>query len=227
MAKKPTHTDKHRRPTLAVPGPTIWLLAVTAMYGLCFVSPASAAPAPQTAPTPAPSADTHLPAITVSGIRYGAGSTQLPSTTYSLDRARFARGRRQVNLSESLGQVPGVLVQNRYDYAEGEQVSIRGFGATALFGVQGVRLIVDGIPATMPDGQGEPQIVDLPSAGRIDVLEGPFSALYGNAAGGVILVVQRRGPQTTSPPSRGFTPGVGAITATQHARTSMQSFATR
>lgn len=172
----------------------IWLVVIT-VYVFSCASPAYAVPAPHTATVTAPSAGTHLPAITVSGISYGAGSTQLPSTTYSLGRARFARGRRQVNLSESLGQVPGVLVQNRYDYAEGEQVSIRGFGATAPFGVQGVRLIVDGIPATMPDGQGEPQIIDLPSAGRIDVIEGPFSALYGNAAGGVILVHTRNGPR--------------------------------
>ncbi len=194
VANIPTNTGIHRRSMSAVNSPIIWIAAV-AVYGLCCASPAVAAPSPKTAPAPAASAGTYLPAITVSGIRYGAGSTQLPSTSYSLGRRRFARGRRQVNLSESLGQVPGVLVQNRYDYAEGEQVSIRGFGATAPFGVQGVRLIVDGIPATMPDGQGEPQIIDLPSAGRIDVIEGPFSALYGNAAGGVILVHTRNGPR--------------------------------
>ena len=211
VAKCPTHTNHHHRPTAAVSGPTLWF-ALLALYGLCCASPAAAAPAPRTAPAPAPSADTHLPAITVSGIRYGAGRTQLPSTTYTLDRHRFARGRRQVNLSESLGQVPGVLVQNRYDYAEGEQVSIRGFGATAPFGVEGVRLIVDGIPATMPDGQGEPQIIDLPSAGRIDVIEGPFSALYGNAAGGVILVHTRNGPEK---PTFGLRSWVGSFDSHQ------------
>jgi iron complex outermembrane recepter protein len=95
----------------------------------------------------------------------------------------------RVNLSESLGRVPGLVVQNRQNYAQDLQVSSRGFGARASFGVRGVRLIQDGIPLTMPDGQGQTGLFDLDGAERVEVLRGPFAALYGNSSGGVIQVV--------------------------------------
>lgn len=95
----------------------------------------------------------------------------------------------RVNLSESLGRVPGVVVQNRQNYAQDLQVSSRGFGARASFGVRGVRLIQDGIPLTMPDGQGQTGLFDLDGAQRVEVLRGPFAALYGNSSGGVIQIV--------------------------------------
>ena len=93
-----------------------------------------------------------------------------------------------MNLSEALDGVPGVLVRNRQNFAQDEQVSIRGFGARSTFGVRGVRLYTDGIPATMPDGSGQVSHFNLDSAQRIEVLRGPFSALYGNSSGGVIQV---------------------------------------
>jgi len=95
----------------------------------------------------------------------------------------------RVNLSESLGRVPGVVVQNRHNYAQDLQVSSRGFGARASFGVRGVRLMQDGIPLTMPDGQGQTGLFDLDGAQRVEVLRGPFAALYGNSSGGVIQIV--------------------------------------
>jgi iron complex outermembrane receptor protein len=94
----------------------------------------------------------------------------------------------QVNLSEALARVPGISVLNRQNYAQDLQLSIRGFGARSTFGIRGVRLIVDGIPATMPDGQGQASTIALSSAGRIEVLRGPMAQLYGNAAGGVVQV---------------------------------------
>ena len=84
-------------------------------------------------------------------------------------------------------------VQNRFNYAVGERLSIRGFGPRAQFGVRGIRILVDGIPATFPDGQSAIEHVDLPSIGRVEVLRGPGSAPYGNAAGGV-LTFQTRPP---------------------------------
>src|SRR6185369_4299323 len=90
----------------------------------------------------------------------------------------------QVNISESLGGVPGLLARDRQNYAQDVQISVRGFGARSTFGIRGVRLYVDGIPATLPDGQGQITNVDLGSTDRIEVLRGPFSALYGNSAGG-------------------------------------------
>lgn len=91
-------------------------------------------------------------------------------------------------LAEHLATVPGVLARNRQNYAQDEQISIRGFGTRATFGIRSVRLYVDGVPATMPDGQGQVSHFPLASAERIEVLRGPFSALYGNSAGGVIQV---------------------------------------
>jgi iron complex outermembrane receptor protein len=93
-----------------------------------------------------------------------------------------------VNLSEALGRVPGLTVSNRNNYAQDLQISSRGFGARAGFGVRGLRLYTDGIPATMPDGQGQVAHFDLAGASRIEVLRGPFSVLYGNSSGGVIAL---------------------------------------
>src|SRR5262245_17717249 len=105
-----------------------------------------------------------------------------------------------VNLSETLVRVPGIVALNRQNYAQDLQISSRGFGARSTFGVRGIRLYQDGIPATMPDGQGQTGSFSLFSTKRIEVLRGPFSTLYGNASGGVIAVYAEDGtpaPQAT------------------------------
>ncbi|MEQ0362925.1 TonB-dependent receptor PqqU [Klebsiella sp. JB_Kp035] len=109
------------------------------------------------------------------------------------DETRQAAPR--VNLSESLGAVPGLQVQNRQNYAQDLQLSIRGFGSRSTYGVRGLRIYVDGIPATMPDGQGQTSNIDIGSVDTIEVLRGPFSALYGNSSGGVINVTSQTGTQ--------------------------------
>ncbi|HBS5723189.1 TPA: TonB-dependent receptor [Klebsiella pneumoniae] len=101
----------------------------------------------------------------------------------------------RVNLSESLGAVPGLQVQNRQNFAQDLQLSIRGFGSRSTYGVRGLRIYVDGIPATMPDGQGQTSNIDIGSVDTIEVLRGPFSALYGNSSGGVINVTSQTGTQ--------------------------------
>lgn len=101
----------------------------------------------------------------------------------------------RVNLSESLGAVPGLQVQNRQNYAQDLQLSIRGFGSRSTYGVRGLRIYVDGIPATMPDSQGQTSNIDIGSVDTIEVLRGPFSALYGNSSGGVINVTSQTGTQ--------------------------------
>src|SRR5678815_85091 len=105
----------------------------------------------------------------------------------------------------SLGGVAGLLARDRQNYAQDVQISVRGFGARSTFGIRGVRLYVDGIPATLPDGQGQISNVDLGSADSIEVLRGPFSALYGNSSGGVIQVFSEEG---SGPPTVGAARGV-------------------
>jgi iron complex outermembrane receptor protein len=99
---------------------------------------------------------------------------------------QLRNGQLQVNLSEGWCAVPGVVALNRQNYAQDLQISIRGYGARSTFGVRGLRLYSDGIPATAPDGQGQVSHFDLSSADRMEVLRGPFSSLYGNSSGGVI-----------------------------------------
>ena len=111
-----------------------------------------------------------------------------PASITAVTRETIENAGPQVNLSEALRGVAGISVLNRQNYAQDLQLSIRGFGARSTFGIRGVRLIVDGIPATMPDGQGQASSIALSSAGRIEVLRGPLAQLYGNAAGGVVQV---------------------------------------
>jgi iron complex outermembrane receptor protein len=129
-----------------------------------------------------------LSTIVVTATRVAESSFDLPVSIDRVDRNAIANGQLQVNLSESLITVPGVSVQSRQNYAQDLQLSVRGFGARSSFGVRGLRLYSDGIPGTMPDGQGQFSQFDLGSADHIEVLRGPFSALYGNSSGGVIAV---------------------------------------
>ena len=129
---------------------------------------------------------TLLPTIVVTATRSGRDAFELPASVDRIDASTIASAGPRVNLSESLVRVPGISVLNRQNYAQDLQISSRGFGARSTFGVRGVRLYTDGIPATMPDGQGQAANFDLESAERLEVLRGPFSALYGNASGGVI-----------------------------------------
>jgi iron complex outermembrane recepter protein len=128
-----------------------------------------------------------LAPVTVTATRTEAAPFDVPAAVDVIDGDRVhGAGRPEVNLSESVGGVPGVTARDRQNYAQDLQLSVRGFGARSTFGVRGVRIYVDGIPATMPDGQGQLSHVDLASVERIEVLRGPFSALYGNSSGGVL-----------------------------------------
>src|SRR5712691_7894223 len=135
-------------------------------------------------------------AVVVTATRTPQPTLEVPAAVDRIYSDEIREGRPQVNLSESLGRVPGISVQNRQNYAQDLQISSRGFGSRSTFGVRGIRLIADGIPTTMPDGQGQAATFDLGSAERVEVLRGPFSALYGNSAGGVINVLTEDGPET-------------------------------
>jgi iron complex outermembrane receptor protein len=129
-----------------------------------------------------------LAAIVVTATRVAESRMDLPVSIDRVGQHAIRSGQLQVNLSESLITVPGVSVQSRQNYAQDLQLSVRGFGARSSFGVRGLRLYSDGIPGTMPDGQGQFSQFDLGSADHIEVLRGPFSALYGNSSGGVIAI---------------------------------------
>ncbi|MGM0826021.1 MAG: TonB-dependent receptor family protein [Pseudomonadota bacterium] len=116
-----------------------------------------------------------------------------PAAVSTLEGDAIAQGQQRVRLDESLVRVPGVFLQNRDNFAQGQRISIRGFGARAPFGVRGITVMVDGIPHTLPDGQAQLDAIDLDSAERIEVIRGPSSVLYGNAAGGVIDVTTADG----------------------------------
>ena len=135
-----------------------------------------------------------LTGVVVTATRVAQEGFDLPMAIDRVDGRELVEGRLQTNLSEVLDRVPGIVAQNRQNYAQDLQISVRGFGARASFGVRGVRLIADGIPATMPDGQGQAATFNLSSADRVEVLRGPFSSLYGNASGGVVQVFTADGP---------------------------------
>ncbi len=138
---------------------------------------------------PVPLADV----VVVSGSRVEHTSFDLPAAIDVIDAARIRDGQLRVNASEALSAVPGLVAGNRQNYAQDLQISSRGFGARSAFGVRGVRLVTDGIPASMPDGQGQAATFNLDMAERIEVLRGPFSALYGNHSGGVVQLFTREG----------------------------------
>ncbi len=129
-----------------------------------------------------------LPPVTVTATRVETPAFDVPASIDRIGGDTIREGRALINISESLGAVPGLQARDRQNFAQDVQISIRGFGARASFGIRGIRLYVDGVPASFPDGQGQITNVDLGSADRIEVLRGPYSALYGNSSGGVISV---------------------------------------
>jgi iron complex outermembrane receptor protein len=184
----------------------------------------AAVPAMAAAPHPASPQATVLPTGVVTATRVPQRAFEVPASVNAVSLDTPGANRPAINPSESLREVPGVMARDRQNYAQDEQISIRGFGARSTFGVRGVRLYVDGVPATMPDGQGELSNFDLSSADRIEVLRGPFSALYGNSSGGVIQLFTADG--TPFPQQRvGLDVGPhGAVHADVNARGSAGAF---
>ncbi len=147
------------------------------------------APLAASLPVHAQPPPTQLDPIVVSGNGAERRAFDTPFSVSVVDADDLREGGLMVNLSEALNRVPGLVVNLRNNYAQDLQISSRGFGARSTFGIRGLRLYTDGIPATMPDGQGQVSNFDIAGAQRIEALRGPFSALYGSSSGGVISLV--------------------------------------
>jgi len=133
-----------------------------------------------------------LPTLHVEATRTDTGYLQTPASVFRIETPQVDSSS-QVNLTEVVKGIPSLQIRNRENYAQDLQLSMRGFGARSTFGVRGIRLYVDGIPATMPDGQGQTSNIDLSSLDHVEVLTGPFSSLYGNSSGGTILTSTKEG----------------------------------
>jgi len=158
---------------------------------------AARAQAQQPTTDAAPDAASPPQVIVITATRTERKALEVPASVDVIEREDLHDAQLRVNVSETLDRIPGVVALNRQNYAQDLQISIRGFGARSSFGVRGLRLYVDGVPATLPDGQGQVSNFPLNAAERIEVLRGPFSALYGNSSGGVIALTTALKPQPT------------------------------
>src|SRR3954463_1842450 len=125
-----------------------------------------------------------LPEITVT--RAPEPLDRVPYAVGVLDRNALQRGQQTLGVDEALNNLPGVVVSNRYNYSPDQRISIRGFGSRSNFGVRGLKILLDGVPQTLPDGQSQLTNIDFANIDRAEVLRGASSSLYGNASGGVI-----------------------------------------
>ncbi|MFI5279687.1 MAG: TonB-dependent receptor family protein [Gemmatimonadales bacterium] len=129
-----------------------------------------------------------LAPITVSVTRLQLPLDRVSGAVSVVNKSEIGVARPTWGLDEALATAPGVYASNRYNFSLDQRISIRGFGARSSFGIRGIRVLLDGIPQTLPDGSGQLTNLELGAADRIEVLRGPSSALFGNASGGVINI---------------------------------------
>src|SRR6059036_3313278 len=162
------------------------------LTALCtLLSVAAAAQQRDTTPPPRPADSLKvytLPPAVVSVTRANPPINRIPQAVHLIEQTEISRGRPTWGLDEALVTVPGVYAANRYNFSLDQRISIRGFGARSAFAVRGIKVLVDGIPQTLPDGQGQLTNLELGAADRIEILRGSASALFGNASGGVISI---------------------------------------
>lgn len=149
---------------------------------------------------------TKLKDISVTATRVEKDLSQVPAAVGVVQQEQIQYAQPQIGLDESLNKVPGIFMQNRYNFSQDLRVSIRGFGARSAFGIRGIKVLVDGIPESLPDGQANVDSIDIGSIGRMQVIRGPVSSLYGNASGGAILIETEAPPET---PFISLRPSVG------------------
>ncbi len=127
-----------------------------------------------------------IAAVRVEATRSAEPLRRLPWALSVLDTATLRRARATLGIDEALANVPGVVVSNRYNFALDQRLSIRGAGSRANFGLRGVKVLLDGIPQSLPDGQSQLTNIDLAAVDRVEVLRGAASSLHGNGSGGVV-----------------------------------------
>jgi len=138
--------------------------------------------------------DAVLAPVTVEATRLPAGPGETPWPVSVVEGARLSGARQGLGVDEALLTVPGLFAQNRFNLAQDLRLSLRGFGARSTFGIRGIRVLVDGVPATLPDGQAGVDALDLADLERIEVIRGPAASLWGTAAGGVVSLTSRPPP---------------------------------
>lgn len=168
------------------PSPRPTRLSIAVLTGVLGVVPAAFGQAVQ---------PVELGEITVESTRVDKDLYKVPAAMSVVGQDEIQLGRQQMTLDESLVKVPGLFMQNRHNFSQALRISMRGFGARGQFGIRGIKLLADGVPLTLPDGQGNVDEIDLGSAQRIEVIRGPSSSLYGAASGGVISVYTEDGPE--------------------------------
>ena len=129
-----------------------------------------------------------LQAVTISSSRFIAKDIQTPLAITVIDQSRLQIGQSKMSVFESLGAVSGVFAMNSENFNQDLRISIRGFGARSAFGIRGIKVIVDGIPESIPDGTSKLGNLDVGTMERMEIIKGPSSGLYGNASGGVISI---------------------------------------
>ena len=127
-----------------------------------------------------------LPELNVTVTRSSEPLQKVPYAVSVLNRDDLQRGQQTLGIDEALNNLPGVVVSNRYNFSLDQRISIRGFGSRSNFGVRGLKILLDGVPQTLPDGQSQLTNVDFATIDRAEVLRGASSSLFGNASGGVI-----------------------------------------
>ncbi len=139
---------------------------------------------------------TALGDISVTATRVEKTLETIPAAVGVVQQEEIQFAQPQLGLDESLSKIPGIFMQNRYNFAQDLRISIRGFGARSAFGIRGIKVLVDGIPETLPDGQANVDSIDIGSIGNMQVIRGPVSSLYGNASGGALLIETEEAPET-------------------------------
>ena len=184
---------------VAVPLGAVGFFRFLSVFLLCLgVAPfaASAQSGEPAAPDPPP-AVMILPEISVSSVRSRKQPSDVPASLSTVPAAEIQTARPTLTLDEALIPLPGLFFQNRANFAQDLRISIRGFGARAPFGVRGVKVLVDGIPQTLADGQTPLDAIDPGLLRSIEVRRGPAASLYGNASGGVLALETASGAEDT------------------------------